>query len=82
MEVMGCPPLSVPTLDPRSYRMEPRQGKKRRNQSEELSPGAWAVGAEVYGAGRFKEAREVFEQVALDEDLIVFLTLPAYRLLD
>lgn len=63
-------------------RMGPRQGKERRNQSEELSPGAWAVGAEVYGADRFKEAREVFEQVALDEDLIVFLTLPAYRLLD
>jgi hypothetical protein len=40
------------------------------------------VGAEVYGADRFKEAREVFEQVALDEDLIMFLTLPAYRLLD
>ena len=63
-------------------RMGPRQGKERRNQSAELSPGAWAVGAEVYGADRFKEAREVFEQVALDEDLIVFLTLPAYRLLD
>ena len=28
------------------------------------------------------EAREVFEQVALDEDLIAFLTLPAYRPLD
>jgi malate synthase len=40
------------------------------------------VGAEIYGAGRFKEAREVFEQVALDKDLIVFLTLPAYRPLD
>ena len=34
MELMGCPPLSLPTLDPRSYRMEPRQGKKRRKQSE------------------------------------------------
>ena len=33
----GMPPLSVPTLDPRSYRMGPRQGKKRLNQSEELS---------------------------------------------
>ena len=69
-------------VGPAVVRMGPRQGKKRRNQSEELSPGARAVGAEVYGAGRFKEAREVFEQVALDEDLIVFLTLPAYRLLD
>ena len=63
-------------------RMGPQQGKKRRNQSEELSPGARAMGAGVYGAGRFKEDREVFEQVALGEDLIVFLTLPAYRLLD
>jgi malate synthase len=40
------------------------------------------VEAEVCDAGRFKEAREVFEQVALAEDLIVFLTLPAYRLTD
>jgi hypothetical protein len=70
MEVMGCLPLTVPTLDPRSYRMGPRHGKKRRNQSKELSPvrGRWEH--EVYGASRF------------DEDLIVFLTLPAYRLLD
>jgi hypothetical protein len=28
------------------------------------------------------EAREVFEQVALAEDFIEVLTLPAYRLLD
>ena len=63
MEVMGCLPLSVATLDPRSY--------------------VWVRGRErSVGTGRFKEAREVFEQVALDKDLIVFLTLPAYRLLD
>ena len=80
MEVMGCLPLSVATLDPRSYRMGPRQGR-RSEPSEELSPvrGRWEQG---FRRGRFKEAREVFEQVALDEDLIVFLTLPAYRLLD
>ena len=88
MEVMGCPPLSVPTLDPRSYRMGPRQGKKRLGTPaasrviDGTVAGAGAVGAEVYDAGRFKEAREVFEQVALAEDLIVFLTLPAYRLMD
>jgi hypothetical protein len=28
------------------------------------------------------ESREVFEQVALAEDFIEFLTLPAYRLVD
>ena len=43
---------------------------------------ARAVGAEVNHAGRFKEAREFFEQVALAEDFIEFLTLPAYRLVD
>ena len=69
-------------VGPAVVRMGPPQGKKRRNQFEELSPGARAVGAEVYGAVRFKEAPEVSEQVVLDEDLIVFLTLPAYRLLD
>ena len=80
MEVMGCPPLSVPTLDPRSYRMEPRQGKKRRKQSE-LSRlrGRWEqrfMTPAVHGGP------EVFEQVALAEDFIDFLTLPAYRLVD
>jgi hypothetical protein len=43
---------------------------------------ARAVGAEVNHAGRFKEAREFFEQVALAEDFIEFLTLPAYPPLD
>ena len=65
MEVMACPPLSVPTLDPRSYRMGPRQGKKRLNQSEELSRVRGRCEQKVYDAGRFKEARDVFEQVAL-----------------
>jgi hypothetical protein len=36
------------------------------------------VGAEVYDAGGSWLAREVFEQVALAEDFIEFLTLPAY----
>ena len=63
-------------------RMGPRQGKERRNQSEELSPGAWAVGAEVNDAGRFKDARAVFGQVTLAGDFVEFVTLPAYRLLD
>ena len=60
----------------------PAAGKEASEPVQRTVAGARAVGAEVYGAGRFKEAREVIEQVALDEDLIVFLTLPAYRLLD
>ena len=40
------------------------------------------VGEETWEQGRPRETREVFEQVALSPDLIEFLTLPAYRLLD
>ncbi|MPZ52480.1 MAG: malate synthase A [Acidimicrobiia bacterium] len=39
------------------------------------------VGEEDFAAGRFDEARTVFERVALDPDYIDFLTLPAYELL-
>jgi malate synthase len=40
------------------------------------------IGAEAYDSGRFKEARDIFEQVALADDFVTFLTLPAYDLLD
>ena len=40
------------------------------------------VGEATWGAGRPEETRRVFEQVALSEPLIEFLTLPAYDLLD
>jgi hypothetical protein len=63
-----------------SYR--PAAGKEASEPVRGTVAGARAVGAEGYDAGRFKEAREVFEQVALAEDVIEFLTLPAYRLLD
>jgi malate synthase len=35
-----------------------------------------------YGASRADEAREIFEQVALGEELVEFLTLPAYDYLE
>jgi len=38
--------------------------------------------AELGAGGRFPEARQLFEQVALAEDFPEFLTLPAYELLD
>jgi malate synthase len=41
-----------------------------------------AVGEEVWRAGRPEETREIFEGVALSEELIEFLTIPAYRYLD
>jgi malate synthase len=54
----------------------------RRMADEELARLRDTVGAQVYDAGRFKEAREVFEQVALADEFADFLTLPAYKLLD
>jgi malate synthase len=32
--------------------------------------------------GRFDDAREVFERVALEDEFVEFLTIPAYALLD
>jgi malate synthase len=40
------------------------------------------VGDEAFDSGRFAEAREVFEQVALADDFVDFLTLPAYERID
>jgi malate synthase len=40
------------------------------------------VGEEIWRAGRPDETREIFERVALSEDLLEFLTIPAYRYLD
>jgi malate synthase len=39
-------------------------------------------GDEVYAKSRAGEARELFEQVALGEDFVEFLTLPAYEYLE
>jgi len=52
-----------------------------RIEAEELEKIRQAVGAEAFAAGRFKEARELFEQVALADDFADFLTLPGYALL-
>jgi malate synthase len=40
------------------------------------------VGEDNYEQGRWAEAREIFEQVALADDFVDFLTLPAYDRLD
>jgi malate synthase len=40
-----------------------------------------AVGDEVWRAGRPDDTREIFEGVALSEELIEFLTIPAYQYL-
>ncbi|HET6728652.1 MAG TPA: hypothetical protein VFG96_04490 [Jiangellaceae bacterium] len=40
------------------------------------------IGEQAYAAARFDDARALFEQVALADDFVDFLTLPAYELID
>jgi malate synthase len=37
-----------------------------------------AIGADAFAAGHYQEARELFEHVAVADDFVDFLTLPAY----
>ncbi len=54
----------------------------RKVEEEELEKIRQALGAETYAGGRFADARAIFEQVALGEEFIEFLTLPAYGYID
>jgi malate synthase len=54
----------------------------RRVEEEELDKIRRAVGDEVYASSRAKEAQELFERVALGDEFIEFLTIPAYDYLD
>ncbi len=54
----------------------------RQIEEDELRKIAASLGPQLYQRYRFKEAVELFEQVALSDDLIEFLTLPAYALID
>jgi malate synthase len=49
---------------------------------EELESLRATFGDEVYGKSRADEARELFEQVALGDEFVEFLTLPAYDYLE
>ena len=40
------------------------------------------IAEETPEGGRFAEAREIFERVALSDDFVEFLTLPAYEYID
>ena len=51
-------------------------------EAEELEKIRRTLGDETYNGGRFKEAIEIFEQVALSEEYVEFLTLPAYDYID
>ena len=49
---------------------------------EELEKLRQVLGDEAYSDGRAGEARAIFEQGALGDDFVEFLTLPAYEYLD
>ena len=51
----------------------------RRVIDEELAARRDELGADAFAASNFGSAREVFEQVALGEHFVDFLTLPAYE---
>jgi malate synthase len=51
-------------------------------EEEELEKVRNAAGDELYNSGRFKEAQEIFERVALEDIFEEFLTIPAYDYLD
>ncbi|MER7703194.1 malate synthase A [Kitasatospora sp. NPDC097605] len=53
----------------------------RRLVAEELTRLRAGLGEKAYAAGRWDEAARLFEQVALDEEFVDFLTLPALPLL-
>jgi malate synthase len=54
----------------------------RKIEVEELDRIRGEIGHDAYGAGRFEDARAIFEDVALGDDFVEFLTIPAYRFLD
>ncbi len=54
----------------------------RRIERDELEKIRTAVGDDLYAKGRYEEARDLFEQVALSKDFVEFLTLPGYEHLD
>ncbi len=52
---------------------------ERTNARQELGRMREEFGEEIYTQGRFEEAADLFEEVALAEDFPEFLTLPAYE---
>jgi malate synthase len=51
-------------------------------EDEELAKLRQAYGEEIWSRARFADARTVFDEVALADVFVPFLTIPAYRFLD
>jgi malate synthase len=54
----------------------------RRIEDEELARIRSQLGDAAFAGGRFDDARKLFERVALADELVEFLTVPAYELID
>ena len=54
----------------------------KRFEQEELDKIRQTVGGDFFTSGRYQEAAQLFEKVALSKDFAEFLTLPGYDLLD
>jgi len=54
----------------------------RQVEDEELELVRAAVGEQAWTGGKYDEARELFDQVALADEFVEFLTLPAYDRLE
>src|SRR6185369_14619083 len=54
----------------------------RQIEDEELAKIRESLGEATFAKGRFDEARALFEEVALSEQYLEFLTLPAYGHID
>jgi malate synthase len=53
-----------------------------RIEDEELAAIRARVGDEAFAAGRFDDARRLFERVTLIDEFVEFLTVPAYEMID
>jgi malate synthase len=51
-------------------------------EEEELARIRREIGVRVFDGGRFEDARRLFEHVALNEQFVEFLTIPAYEHID
>ena len=51
-------------------------------EREELAKIKSAVGGDFFAKGRYDEAREIFDEVALSPEFKEFLTIPAYKRID
>jgi len=49
---------------------------------QELGKVRHSIGGEAFDRGKFRDARELFERVALSDDFVEFLTMPAYERID